>query len=134
MKKLKLSGLLLTSALLFSCSSDDDKGSSPSIVGKWAFVDTVVNGVSEPYDDHEDCGKDYFEFKADNTYITIDVWDCEEYPDDYGTYSFDGNSLKINNVSVEVSQLTDTRLSIKGMEDYDDDGTLDEVILNFERL
>lgn len=134
MKKLKLSGLLLASALLFSCSSDDDNNASASIVGKWAFIDTVVNGVSEPYDDHEACGKDYVEFKADNTYISVDVWDCEEYPDDYSTYSVNGNMITINNETSEIIQLTNTHLSIKAMEDYDNDGELDELILNLERL
>lgn len=132
MKKLKFSGLLLASALLFSCSSDDDNGSA-SIVGKWAFVDTVVDGVSEPYDDHEDCGKDYVEFKADNTYVSVDVWGCEEDVDDYGTYSLNGNKLTINGMTNDVT-ITNTRLSIIAMEDYDDDGTLEEVILNLERL
>jgi len=125
---------LLASFVLFSCSSDDDNGAKASIVGKWAFVNTVVNGVPIPYDDHEDCGKDYIELKADGTYVSIDVWDCEEYVDDSGTYTYEGNTITIDGQSTEVIKLTNSELSIKGTEDFDGDGTDEEIIINFERL
>ncbi len=125
---------LLASFVLFSCSGDDDSGTQASIVGKWAYVDTVVNGVSYPYDDHEPCGKDYIEFKSDNTFISVDIWDCEVDIDDQGNYTFENNTLTINGEAVTVSELTQAKLSLTGTEDYDGDGSLDDIILNFERL
>lgn len=135
MKNFKVSALILMSAFLFSCSSDDDNSNPTSIVGKWANIDTVVDGTSIPYDDHEACGKDYVEFQSDNTYVNIDVLDCEEITDLSGNYSINGNFITIDGETAEITQLTESRLSMKIWdEDFDDDDELDEVILNFERL
>lgn len=125
---------LLASFVLFSCSSDDDNPVNANIVGKWAFVNTVIGGVTIPYDDHEDCGKDYVELKADGTYVSIDVWDCEEIVDDSGTYTYEGNTITIDGESAEVIKLTNSELSIKRTEDIDGNGTDEVVVVNFERL
>lgn len=133
----KLLILSLAVPVIFtSCSgNDDDNNQQVSIVGKWANIDFVIDGISEPYDDHEACGKDYIEFKSDNTYIAIDVLNCEEIQDEFGTYLVNGSSITVGNeFSGEITQLTATRLSLKTIEDYDGDGTLDEVVINFERL
>ena len=136
MKKIsKLLTIAFATTLLFSCSNDDDNGNNQAdIVGKWAFYNEVVNGQTIPYDDHETCGKDYIEFKNDNTFEVVDIWDCEVYVDDEGSYSINGNTLTIMGLSMEISQLTDTQLSLNYSEDYDGDGDLEEVTLNFDRL
>lgn len=141
MKKLNLFLISIILISGISCSSDDDNGGghSGNIVGKWAYVNTVVNnGTPIPYDDHEDCGKDYIEFKSDNTFIQIDVWDCEEDIDAYGNYTFENNILTLSDMgesySLEIIQLTQTSLSLKGQDDYNEDGTADDIIINLERL
>ena len=103
------------------------------LVGKWYFVDQEVNGTRIPHDDHEECGKDYIEFKENETLWQMDVWNCDEDFEQTGVYSISDGKLSINRESINVIELNSTELSIKGKEDVDEDGKLDDVILNFER-
>jgi hypothetical protein len=136
----KLTTLFLTFfVLLNSCSSDDDSSNHASIVGKWAFNSTSINnGTPIPYDDHEVCGKDYLEFKSNNTYMEVDVWDCELDIVDYGTYTKNNNQLVIISedftMNAEILELTNTTLTIKMNVDFDDNGTTDVVIADFDRI
>lgn len=123
-----------------SCTKDDDNTSTNGVtvkkellVGKWYFVDQVINGERIPYDDHEDCGRDYVEFKEDGTIWQMDVWDCEEYYEHTGVYSISDGQLHLNGETVKVIELNSSKFSITGEEDYDEDGEMDEVTLNFER-
>lgn len=95
MKKLIVFALL--AIVSFGCSSSDDSVSvtEEKLVGKWYYSTTKVAGQTFPYDDHEDCGKDYVEFKADGTLFDVDVWDCEVYDDLVGTWTIDGNKIVI---------------------------------------
>ncbi|SFU41783.1 Lipocalin-like domain-containing protein [Pustulibacterium marinum] len=136
---------LLTAGLIamtISCNSDDDATTNEPTAGtvtaelmegKWYFVDTQINGISIPYNDHEDCGKDYLEFKADGTLWQIDVWDCELDYEQIGTYAITDGDLYMNGDYVDVTTLTANALSITIMEDVDEDGTPEEVISNFDR-
>jgi hypothetical protein len=141
MKKLAYLSALCLFLFSTSCNSDDDDNqqmdqiivTSDLIVGKWYFVDIVVNGLSIPYDDHEDCGKDYIEFKDNGTLWQIDVWDCEEDAEQIATYSISDGNLFIEGELIDVLALSSNILSIKAEEDYDDDGNLDEIISNFDR-
>lgn len=141
MKKLAYLSALCLFLFSTSCNSDDDDNqqmdqiivTSDLIVGKWYFVDIVVNGLSIPYDDHEDCGKDYLDFKDNGTLWQIDVWDCEEDAEQIATYSISDGNLFIEGELIDVLALSSNILSIKAEEDYDDDGNLDEIISNFDR-
>ena len=128
--------------LFISCTTDDEQDDSTNIivvkkeilVGKWYFVDEVVNGVSIPYNDHEDCGKDYIEFKENGTLWQMDVWDCDQDFEQLGVYTISDGKLTMNGEVIDVIKLNSSILSIKGEEDYDDDGKIDEVILNFAKM
>ena len=140
MKKLLFQTVLCLLFVTTSCSTeDDDPGSKNGVtvtkellVGKWYFVDQVVNGTRIPYDDHEECGKDYIEFKEDGTLWQMDIWNCDEDLEQTGVYSI-SDELTINGESIHVVALNSSTFSIKGEEDVDEDGELDEVILNFDR-
>ncbi len=93
----------------------------------------MINGERIPYDDHEDCGRDYIEFKEDGTIWQMDVWDCKEYYEHTGVYSISDGQLHLNGETVKVNELNSSNFSITGEEDYDEDGEMDEVTLNFER-
>lgn len=97
MKNIKFS-LLAVFAVLFlvSCSSsDDDKGNDANmslLLGKWYNYSYTINGEIFPYDDHEECGKDYMEFLEGGIMRNVDVWECEIYVDE-GTYSVEGDII-----------------------------------------
>lgn len=108
-----------------------------SITGKWYIKEFVVNGILIPYDDHEPCGKDYFEFFGTNSVKSIDVFNCEEITDWIGTYSKNGNTLIINTgtetYNTEIIELTAHSLIYKFNYDADGNGTIDLVISKFDR-
>lgn len=125
--------------ILSSCSSDDDSSKNASIVGKWTFDTTIINnGIPIPYDDHEVCGKDYLEFKSDNTFVEIDVWDCELDVVDYGTYSKTNNQLMIMSEGetylAEIIELTNSKLKIKMEFDDNGDGINDNILTSCDRI
>lgn len=96
MKKIKFT-LLSVFAVLFlvSCGSDDNGGIDTSkLLGKWYYHSFVVEGMTYPYNDHEDCGKDYLDFLENGIVKNVDIWECEE---DVETahYSVSGNKINI---------------------------------------
>lgn len=59
----------LTIAILFSCSSDDDKGPEApdsnileAIIGSWAYNTVTINGDFYTYEHIDGCTKDLFQF------------------------------------------------------------------------
>ena len=119
------------------CNSDDDNSTPPtdnkaSILGKWYYNNIIVDGEVIPYDDHEECGKDYIEFYDVDKMRAIDVWDCEEDLDFQGNFTLTDNTLTIieggDSVSVEIIELSATKLSYSYSTDLDE-----TVIENFDR-
>jgi hypothetical protein len=67
---------LLFALSFIACNNDDDNSTTPetpSILGKWYYGDMVVDGEVIPYDDHEDCGKDYIEFYDVDKIRSVDI-------------------------------------------------------------
>ena len=95
----KMFTLALGLVLLGSCSSDDSGSSTIDTAQltnkKWYYSNSIVNGVSFPYLDHEACGKDYIEFLAGGVYRDVDVWDCEN-DITTGTWSLNGETITVN--------------------------------------
>lgn len=126
-------------AMLSSCSNDDDSSNHGNIVGKWAYhTFTTNNGTPIPYDDHETCGKDYLEFRSDNTFQEIDVWDCELDVIDFGTYTKNNNILTVVSdgytYTAEIVELTNSRLKLKMEDDDNGDGIDDVIVVAFDRI
>ena len=97
MKKIKFTLLsVFTVLFLFSCSSDDNGGSidTQKLLGKWYFHSQTVGGTSFPYNDHEDCGKDYLEFLENGIVKNVDIWECEE-DIEVADYFVSGNKINI---------------------------------------
>lgn len=126
-------GSLLASALLSSCSKDKEEINE--LIGKWYPTNTKVNGYTIPYGDHETCGKDYLEFKKDNTFKLVDVYQCKEDAV-VGTYTISGNNLTLTSGPVSTSgtyTVSGSLLSITSTYDFNGDGKADTVIDNYTR-
>lgn len=138
MRKIKLFSLALITGLLFSCSSDDNGGTTTSgeIAGKWFNKEYVVAGQTIPYDDHEECGKDFIEFSSNNTGRYVDINECEEESDAF-TYAKDGNKLVITQLdgveNAEIVELSSTTLKLKFTYDFMEDGNEVTVIEVFSK-
>lgn len=141
MKKTKLFGVLLFAGVLFSCSSDDNGNgnggnNSEAILGKWYNKEYIVLGQTLPYDDHEDCGKDFVEFSPNKTGRFVDIWICEEFEDSF-TYSISGNKLTVTadgeTESARITELSNNTLKLKVTYDFDGNGTDEEVIEVYSR-
>lgn len=122
MKKLFLLGLIVCSALLTSCSSDSgSSNNSVSIVGKWEyFKEGIKVGDNEnlmPYDHfNESCGKDFLEFKSNNTLLHNEYGStCELNTYNDGTYTRSGNTISLDDgsgtvINATIKELTDSTL------------------------
>ena len=135
----KMFTLALGLVLLGSCSSDDSGSSTIDTAQltnkKWYYSNTIVNGVSFPYMDHEACGKDYIEFLAGGVYRDVDVWDCEN-DITTGTWSLNGETITVNIVNEgsnngNIVSLTTNSLTVSSSFDFNEDGTSETVIQNF---
>jgi hypothetical protein len=132
MKKFNLLALAILSSFAISCSSDDGPSTSGDLIGKWYFKEYKVQGQTIPYDDHEECGKDYIQFNNDGTGANVDVWNCEEDIASF-TYTRSGNTLTITSDgvsdTVQITELSSANLKIKTTSDFDDDGDDETVII-----
>jgi hypothetical protein len=124
--------LAILSSFAISCSSDDGPSTSGDLIGKWYFKEYKVQGQTIPYDDHEECGKDYIQFNNDGTGANVDVWNCEEDIASF-TYTRSGNTLTITSDgvsdTVQITELSSANLKIKTTSDFDDDGDDETVII-----
>tara|TARA_R110002072_G_scaffold117281_3_gene248167 strand:- start:387 stop:827 length:441 start_codon:yes stop_codon:yes gene_type:complete len=132
MKKLFVLFVFAASAMFVSCSSDDDNGGNEEkIIGKWEFTQegTIVDGqeVLLPYEnDAPECGKDFIDFKADNTVQSVIFFlDFNEECDsetDTGTYSVSGKNITLTTggetVVAEIVTLNNTTLKVKVTEEF----------------
>lgn len=130
--------ILFLSLLAFaSCSKNDDDSNNVTLSRKWHQVKTTVDGVIYPYDDHEDCGKDYIEFYGENSVKSVDIFDCEADVDWIGTYSTNDNFVTIyvdsQSQEFEIDTLTSSKLILKYTTDYNDDGILEIHLEEFSK-
>ncbi|NMH25719.1 lipocalin-like domain-containing protein [Flavobacterium solisilvae] len=136
MKVLKLSAVIATSILVFSCSSDDGPSTSGELTGKWYNKEYKVAGQTIPYDDHEECGKDYIQFNSNGTGRSVDVWDCEEDSENF-TYTKTSNSITITmggeSATAQIVELSSSTLRVKVNYDFDGDGDDESVIEVYTR-
>ncbi len=137
MKKIFTLGLGLL--MLASCSSDDDNSIDAAKLTdkKWYYGTTKVLGQTIPYDDHEECGKDYIEFLSTGTLRNVDIWDCEE--DVFSIpYTLKGNKVTVSafgeTMTVTIRKVTNTVLEISYKEDFDDNGTEETVIETYTNM
>jgi hypothetical protein len=136
MKKVFALGLGIL--MLASCSKDDEASAidASKLPKKWYFSTTRVLGQTIPYDDHEECGKDYLEFLSSGILKSVDIWDCVSYTDT-GAWILEGNKITISfdgaaaAESGTVSKLTDTELQLTIRGDYNDDGKDETIISTF---
>lgn len=84
-----------------SCSSDDDKGGSSSIIGSWEFYQEGFSIgdqelVLEDYEHTEGCSKDYIEFKSNGTATDFyfEESNCEQNTDS-ASYVVSGNNITV---------------------------------------
>ncbi len=97
-KTMILTVLIAASALLTSCSKNDNGGEKNTIIGKWQLEQRFENGVEEPLS--EDCEKNStMEFKTDNTFIDMGSFYEPNSPcissTDPGTWEYNGdNAIK----------------------------------------
>ena len=136
MKNLKLCAFIAVSVLVASCSSDDSPSTSGELNGKWYNKETRVMGQTIPYDDHEACGKDYIQFNSNGTGKSVDVYNCEEFSEDF-TFTRTGNSVTVffggESSTAQIVELSATTFKVKTTYDYDDDGDEEPVIEVYTR-
>lgn len=144
----KFLGLGLVMLVFASCSDDDSSSNNnnqnpdpdPSTIDinhlekKWYPVSTIANGITIPYDDHEECGYDYVEFADGGVFKEGDIWDCELW-EDVGTYTVDGNDITTNIdgyiEEVTITKLTATEFVVEGHVPAEDGFPAMDVTLNF---
>jgi len=129
--------------LFTACEVEDDSPDATQqineeLLGTWYFDAMIVEGEETPYDDHEECGKDYIEFNEDGTYRQIDIWGCEEDIDAEGTYTATENTISLTltdseTVVLDIATLNADVLLIEGMEDFDEDSEEEMVQQRFTR-
>lgn len=91
--------MLFAITTLSSCDPDDDDFFYYDIVGRWQQVapdygpiyDFIGDGTGMCYDDYY--GDSYFEWEADNNYLTLYFINDYESTTEYYSWSFQGNSL-----------------------------------------
>lgn len=134
--------LLIGIGLFTSCDPKDTPNTPPAknsiIFGKWYPIDAVVEGTVFPYYDHEDCGKDYLEFKSTGRVNEVDVFNCEEIPDGSGTYTLDNDILLFNyddieTIEAKIIELNQVSLIFETELDVDDNGSLETAMIRYER-
>jgi|SRR5690606_208466 len=119
---------LFLSAGFVSCSSDDDGGSSASIVGKWEFYKTTeyVNGQAideEMWDNLCPSKKDYVKLESDGEFMLVyHDEDCEA-ESEVGTYTVSGNTLEIDYgfggvYTSKIVSITGSKLIIEDEEEW----------------
>jgi len=143
MKKQVLLFAFLSFGLFTACDQEDDtpretQEINEDLLGIWYIDALIVEGEETPYNDHEDCGKDYVEFNEDGTYRQIDIWGCEEDIDAEATYTANNNTITLsfseNDVVVmDIVTLNAETLLVEGMEDVDEDGEEEVVQQRFTR-
>ncbi len=133
---MRIFAVLTVGLLMISCSKDDPKPmpiiiplqqlivEGQSIMGKWYYKETIINGTTIPYDDNETCGKDYLEFYSQTKVRRIDVFDCQEDVDFDVDYTKMGNVLTLSSAqgsrTVEITELNPDTFAYKY--EYDDNG------------
>lgn len=143
MKKQFLLLAFLGLGLFAACDSDDDTAEeeqeiNQELLGIWYIDAMIVEGEEIPYNDHEDCGKDYVEFNEDGTYRQIDIWGCREDVDAEGVYTANENTISLtltgsDMVALDIVILNSEELLVEGMEDFDEDGEEEVVQQRFTR-
>ena len=84
---------LFTACEVKDDSPNDTQQINEELLGIWYFDAMIVQDEEIPYDDHEECGKDYIQFNDDGTYQQVDIWGCEEDIDAEGTYTATENTI-----------------------------------------
>lgn len=143
MKKQILFLALLSFGLFTACDSDDDSPQEKQQINEellaiWYMDAMIVEGEEIPYNDHEECGKDYVEFYANGTYRQVDIWGCEEDVDEEGIYTATENTIRLGSsendmVVLDIVTLNSDTLLVEGMEDFDEDGDEEVVQQRFTR-
>lgn len=129
---------LFTACEVEDDSPDDTQQINEELLGTWYIDAMIVEGEEIPYNDHEECGKDYVEFNEDGTYQQVDIWGCEEDVDAEGTYTATENTISLTltdseTVVLDIATLNANVLLIEGMEDFDEDGEEERVQQRFTR-
>ncbi len=94
--------LIIYSALLISCSNDDNLD---SIVGQWAIIERTVNGIDNPLGECEPFG--ILTFNEDGTfsvllYVAIANTNCLDNPTSEftGTWANDNNTYIVTSYNI----------------------------------
>ena len=131
---------------LASCTKDEDPApASPSIVGKWTIIKTVVTvpgspAQTEPYTGNEPgCNKDFVEFISGGVVNNIEYSKVNNLcvpSTDGAVWAQTGNNLKItdgsNITNFTIETLTATDLVLKGTESSG--GTTATFVISFSRI
>jgi len=124
MKKLLL---LITSAVILSCSSDSSSSDSDNaLIGKWTqekesvYVNSSL--VSETFNSDEECYQmTTYEYKSNNSFVKVsfdfETNTCVQNPTRTGTWSLSGDNLSISvdgaSETLVLFSATETVLKLK---------------------
>ncbi len=137
--------LFISINLFYSCIPDDENNTNPpgeeideNLTGIWYYKDAIVNGEIIPYPYHEECGKDYIDFREDGTFVYVEIWECEEDIDASGTYTVSNETITIqysaNDIqTIKIINLTNQDLTLESNYDYNDNGEEEAVQQRFTR-
>lgn len=121
--------------LVFVSCSKDSESSEPTIYRKWYFIESVIDGVTIPYEGNESCGKDYIEFYQQNHVRMVDIDDCDKDIAWERTFTFEDFVLTVNDAgfdySVVVTELSFDYLVYEYDADSNDDGVLEHHVDRF---
>jgi len=123
----------IASALLFAaCKKNNDKISSPSLVGKWSLVNEniidVENGIGVDTINYPGNPADYVDFRSDHK-----VYSFVASISDTSAYEIlNNNKVVIDIDTFDIQSLTATSASLYSKV-FDDDSTYSKITINLER-
>lgn len=121
---------LLTAMTMVSCDKEDDDdedggddigsgsvGNNTLLIRKWYYFSDTYGSVTDMYDHLCPTKKDFVEFKANNTFTTVDHdEDCTVMDTYSGSWTRSGNNLTANlggfSQTAAIIELTNTRLRL----------------------
>lgn len=123
----------IASVLIFAaCKKNNDKPSSPSLVGKWSLVSEniidVENGIGVDTINYTGNAADYVDFRSDHyVYSSVaSITDTSAYQ------ILNNNKVVIDIDTFDIQSLTATAASLYSKV-FDDDSTYSKITLNLKR-
>lgn len=129
--------------IIFSCGPADEIRQNDlqiysMLLGKWYPVETLIDNVVYPYQGHESCSRDFTEFKDNEIVRTINVVQCVETLQSYGTFNLTHKTIIVTYssseiYSLEIEEITPSYLTLFYADSQNGDGGIIEIRTRYTR-